>query len=357
MGNPFAIRINGEEFVDFRQGTVAYSLESFARTFAFEFSDKWLRSRIRDLPFAEGDPCEVLVHGQQVIDGFLDDVPIEYSGTTHSISVTGRSWNGHMVDSSAVHKGGSWRNAKLLDIAKAIAEPYGVGVKVDPWAMASIQEPFPRWAIEDEETAFECIRRAAEMRGVFLVSDAGRNIVITKAAPTVHPAALVFGQNILRARRSGRFTERHSYYLVKSQHAGSDTWYAKDAAGPFIRVDDPQVTSFRPLIVVSDGSGSKKELELRAAHERNVRAGRSRRITYTVTGHKSPAGRAWPINERIAVQDPFLDCQDALLVAGVTLEYGDAGETADIELARPEAFDVLIPPTKPNRRKGFMSLL
>lgn len=357
MANPITVRIDGVEYVDLKSATVRYSLESFARTFSFDFSDKWLRTRLRELPFREGDPCEVLVHGEQVIDGFIDDVPIEYSGSSHTISVTGRSWNGHMVDASAIYKRGSWRDAKLVDIAKALAEPFGVGVIVDPWAAASIVEPFPRWAIEDEETAYRCLQRAAEMRGVFLISDAGRNVVVTKASPVVHPAALVFGQNVKSARRVGRFAERHSYYLVKAQHAGSDTWYAEDAAGPFFRTDDPQVTAHRPLIVISEGGGSKKELETRAAWERNLRAGRSRRITYTVQGHRSSAGRVWPVNELVTVQDPLLDCNEALILAAVTLRYDDAGEVAELELARPEAFDVLIPPKKPSRRKGFLDSL
>lgn len=357
MANPISIRINGEEFVDFKSASVSYSLEGFARSFSFDFSDKWLQTLLRDLPFAEGDPCEVLVHGTTVVDGFIDDVPISYDAQSHSLAVVGRSWNGHMVDSSAVYKGGSWRDVTLPDLAKAIAEPFGVGVQVDPWAVADTLKPFSRWAIEDEETAYSCIQRAAQMRGLFLVSDAGRNLIITKAAPMIHPGLLKFGVNIKAARRMGRFAGRHSYYLVKSQRAGDDTFYAEDAAGPFFRVDDPQVKAHRPLVIISDGSGTKPELQTRASWERNTRAGRSRRITYTVQGHRSPVQQIWPINERIAVDDPYLDTRDALLIAAVSLEYGDGGEVANLELARPEAFDVLVPPKKPNKSKGFMSLL
>lgn len=357
MSSPITLRINGEEYLDFKSATVSYSIESFVRRFSFEFSDKWLQTLIRELPFREGDPCEAHVNGIKVVDGVIDDVPVEYDATSHSLSVSGRSWNAHMVDCSAVYKGGSWRKAKLVDIIRNLAEPFGVGVIVDPWAIVQTIEPFDRWAIEDEETAHGCMQRAAEMRGLFLTSDAGRNVVVTKASIQVHPATLSFGSNILRARRVGRFSDRHSYYLVKSQRAGSDTWYAEKAAGPFFRVDDPQVTSYRPLIIVSDGSGTKKHLETRATFERNMRAGKSRRITYDVQGLGTEFGDPWPINVLIPVSDPYLSCKEPLLIAGVTLSYGPGGEISTLELARPEAFDVLAPAPKKGRKKGFMSLL
>lgn len=355
MANPITLKIAGVEYLDYKSASVTYGIESFARAFTFEFSDKWLRTMILDLPFAEGDPCEVLVHGTTVLDGYIDDIPISYDATSHSISVTGRSWNAHMVDCSAVHKGGSWRNVKLADLAKDLADPFGVSVMVDPWAVADSLEPFPKWAIEDEETAYGCLQRAAEMRGLFLMSDAGRNIVITKASPVMHPAVLRFGTNILRASRMGRFSERYSYYLVKSQRAGKDTFFGEEVAGTFFRVNDPQVVAYRPLIIVSDGQGQKNELKTRASWEMNVRAGRSRRISYDVLGHRSPVGKVWPVNELIVVDDPFLDSKEGLLIASVMLRYDDGGEVASMELCRPEAFDVLQPPQKKSKKKGFMS--
>lgn len=357
MASPITLRVNGTEIVDFKSAQVTYGIESFARTFAFELSDKWLQTRIRDLPFAEGDPCEVRCHGEVVVDGFIDDLPIDYDATSHAIGVSGRSWNGHMVDCSAVYKGGSWRKAPLLGIAKDIAEPFGVTVQADPWAASDIVQPFERWAIEDEETAYNVIQRAAEMRGVFLTSNAGRGIVVTKTSPVVHPDVLALGVNVRRARRRSRFADRHSYYLVKAQRAGTDTFFADQVSGPFFRVDDPQVTAYRPLLIVSDGSGTKPELQTRASWERNLRAGRSRRITYDVHGHRSQAKRVWPVNERIQVADDLLDTREPLLIASVMLSYGPQGEVASLELCHPDAFDVLIPPKKPNKRKGFGSLL
>lgn len=356
MGKPpITIEVGAEEIPDFKSASITYRLDQFARTFQVEVSDRWLRTLARPLPFQEGDPCKVKVYGETVIDGFIDDVPLDYDANTHSIAITGRSWNGHMVDSSAVYEKGAWRGGTLLKIATDLAKPFGIAARIDPWATADAAEPFKKYAIDDEETAHACLQRACERRGLFVTSDAGRTVVITKASPVVHPGLLKLGANILRARRVGRFQERHSYYLVKSQRAGNATFFGEAAAGPFVRVDDPDVTIYRPLIMVADGYGSKAEMTQRASWERSTRAGRARTITYDVVGLRSDAMRAWPINELIAVDDQYADHTGPLLICGVTLSCSPGGkEIASLELCHPSAFDVLRPtPKRKKTRKGF----
>lgn len=350
-----AIRIDGQDYVDYLDASVTCSLESFARTFQIGFSDKWLQTFSSQFPFEEGAPCEIAVDGEVVIDGFVDEIAIDYAGTSHSMTVSGRSWTGHMVDASAIHKSGAWRDADLLTIANDIAEPFGITVKVlDGAQLDEVLEPFRKWAIEDEETAYECIQRAAKMRGLFLVSDAGRNILISRAGMTRTSSVLTYGVNVLRANATRRSAERHSYYLVKSQNAGDATWYGEDASSKlFSKVTDDQVTTYRPLIIVSDGQGTKPELELRAQWERNVRAGRSRRYTYEVNGWQRDEGGLWQPNERIVVNDPMFDLSGELLIASVSYRRTAAGTTTSLELAPPESFDILVPPKKKLRkRKG-----
>lgn len=355
--SPISIKVNGQEWSDFKSAQVSYSLEQFARSFSLTFSDKWFRTGIRQLPFAEGDPCQIAVHGEVVLDGFIDDIPISYDANSHSITVAGRSWVGHMVDCSAVYQAGSWKQTTLEQIAKDVSAPFGVVAAVDPWASADAAPPFKKWAIEDEESAYECVQRAAKMRGLFLTAGAGRQFSITKASTIALPTTLQLGGNIKSAERSGRYRDRYASYTVKSQTAGNDTFFADLAGKGFFTVVDPGVTGYRPLIVVSDGQGTADELERRATWEMNVRAGRSRRVVYTVRGFR-PDGipKAWPINHLVAVNDPFLDTRETLLIVAVTLNYASpGGEVARLELGRAEAFDILRPPTR-RARGGTLSI-
>lgn len=355
MASPVSITVNGANHVDFKSATVTLSMETIASGFSFEFSDKWLRSNLGQMPFHTGDPVQVLLHGKKVIDGYISSLPISYDANSHSIGVTGRSWTGHLIDCSAVHKTGSWRNATLLVIARDLCEPFGITVKADdPSILAELSQPFPRWAIEDEETVAECLRRAAKMRALFMMTDSGKNLIFTRASKLVQPGELKYGKNILQASRDDNFDERFSYYLVKSQNAGTDTWYADNAGKGFFRVDDPEVASFRPMIIMSDGQGRRPDLEKRAKWERNTRAGRSRRITYTVRGFRNEVNsQRWPVNELIAVDDPLLDTKDSLLIISAQFTYStENGEKTQLVLGAPQQFDVLAPePPKPKGRK------
>jgi prophage tail gpP-like protein len=338
------LAIGGKSYLDFKSARIRYSIEELARTFEFEFTDKWFNTLTQAIPFVEGDEVEVLVHGKTAFKGYLEVIDIDYSATDRSISVSGRSKICDLIDCSAQHKTGSWKNAKLKDIAEALVKPYGLKVKVDPWALSSTLEPFKRWAIEDEETVHGCIGRAARMRGLFLMGDEEGNLIITKTSPLIFAYPLVYGQNIEEARMSTEYRERFSEYTIKSQRAGDDTLFAENVGKGFYKTKDPQVTRHRPLIIMSDGQGSAKELTTRGDWERNYRAGKSRRLTYQHVGFKTPLG-LFPINQLIPVNDPVIDFTGNLLIASVTYTLG-TNERTTIELAAPETFDVLLPPKK-----------
>jgi len=347
-----AIEINGERYEEHKSASVSLGIESFARSFTFDFSDKWLRTLVQDLPFKEGDPCKVSIDGEQVIDGFIDDVPIDYTATTHSIAVSGRSWTGHLVDCSAIHASGSWRNASLNTIGTDLCKNYDINfLSVDARVLTAATQPFQRYAIESGESVFECLQRAAKRRGVFMLSDAFRSVLVTKAGMIVHGDTLDLGRNILTASRTSRFSDRYSAYLIKGQRAGSDAVFGALATGQFFKIPDPQVSSFRPLMIINDGADAQS-LQMRGTWERNLRAGRSRRVQYTVQGHRSATGQLWPLNQLVAVNDPFLGVRDNLLIVAVT--YSQAPKVTTLELGRPEAFDVLAPPPAKVRVKGAL---
>ena len=349
------LKIKGQAMPDYSSASVSMSMETLAHRFAFSYSDKWLQTRVLKLPFVELDACTIELDGATIVDGYIDDIPIDYSATSHTIGVAGKSWTGHLVESSAVFKTGSWRNVDLLTLCQDICKDFGIKVTTDIWGLPYLGGPFKKWAIEGEETAHGFILRVLKERGLYVHSNGAREIVITRAAAVPLPGALpiVFGVNTLQGSRSSRFCDRHSYYLVKSQDAGEDDYHATDVAGPFFNVDDPQVPMHRPLVIVSDGSGKQGDLESRAKWELTTRAGRSRRLRYTLQGLTAPGGAAWKINTLIPVKDTLLDIAEPLLIVAVDLSVdARGGSRSSIELAHPDSFDVAKPPIKKPRKTG-----
>jgi prophage tail gpP-like protein len=104
------------------------------------------------------------------------------------------------------------------------------------------------------------------------------------------------------------------------------------------------------LLIVSDGGD---DLKVRAEWERNVRAGRARRVTYRMQGNTAPLGVPWEINRLISVTDSFLDLRERLLVVGYNISHSSSGGTeTQIDLCAPQAFDTLKPPLVASKKGG-----
>lgn len=350
----FRVFLDGEAYDNVEQGTVRMSMEAFARDFTLTMGNDWPDGV---LPFEEGAAVEVVVDDECVLTGFVDEIPVTYDSTSHTIQVLGRSVHGQMVDCSAVHKTGHWRDQPMLKIASDVAEPFGVTIGIDG-DLPNAEKEFRKWAIEDAESAADCVTRLAKMRGGFPVAGPGTGLAITAASmEPPRTDAIAWGRDILRGSRNGRAKERYSHYIVKSQSAGNDYWYGEDAAakGVYVAVDQ-EVPQYRPLIIISD-SGSAKELEDRAKWERNIRAGRARRVVYDLQGFQRPSGGVWKPNARVAVDDPFTDVSTDLLAIGVTFTYSGEGSVTTLELGASEQFDIRAEPRKRKRRKRGPSFL
>jgi prophage tail gpP-like protein len=353
MTDPVSLIINGTSYADFKSVQLTASMEQFARDFSFQFSDKWFNTLLQENPFKEGDPATIQVYGKTFLEGFIEDIPVQYNSRARSIGVIGRSRACDLVDCSAIHKSGSWRNVSMVDIAKSLIAPYGLSVKVDPWAVALAAPPFSRWAIEDEEKVFDCIARMAKMRGLFLLSDASGDLIITKSSPLPFPYKLQFGVNIFSGSRSSHFRDRYSEYTIKGQRSGDDTFFAENVGKGFYKTTDPQVDRFRPLIIMSDSQGSAQELKSRGDHERNLRAGKSRKLAYDHVGLRTTDQKLpFILNRLIPIIDPVVDFTGSLLVSGISHRFSSpGGEITHLELSAPEMYDILIPP-KPKPKKS-----
>ncbi len=109
------------------------------------------------------------------------------------------------------------------------------------------------------------------------------------------------------------------------------------------------------LIIIAD-QGEGSTYQDRALWEMNVRAGRSARATYTVTGWEAQPGRLWRINELITVTDDFIGVPDDLLCAQLKFTLDDNGSRTELELCRKGAFELINLPDKKKKKKAKEAL-
>ncbi len=330
------LEINGRQYGGWEEIEIRRGIEQVAGTFELTVSDRWA-GRDQALPIRIGDACTVSVDGDTAITGYVDDVLPFFDVKRHGMTVVGRDATGDLVDCSAIAASGEWRGRNILQVASDICKPFGITVRAE----TSVGKAFTSAALQEGETAWEALERAARMRGLLMISDAQGGLAITRAGTERVGTDLIQGKNVKAARGTFSMRDRYSRYVCKGQNVGFDTDTPDQNAGPKGEATDGSVSRYRPLIIVAEDIGDAAALDDRAVWEAAVRMGRSARPLVTVQGWHHASG-LWAPNKRVRLDCPYLHLDADMLIVAVAYRLDkDAGTTTDIELCPPTAFDLL----------------
>jgi prophage tail gpP-like protein len=360
-----ALVVDGVEYRDIKRATVEMALDQFADTVSVEMSDAWaLQSLALTFPFEEGASFDFTVDGEIWVTGFVTSLPISYNADDHSVAMEGLSWGGNLTTSSHLEPR-VWRDAPLDRIVNDVARPYGLGVVVE--SGVDLGEPFRRFAAGVGETSYEVIRRAASKRGLWVTCGGNESdVTILKVGSERYSTVIVGGRvpgrecNVLAGSRSASILDRHDEIIVVGQSGEHSDWSGDQATYGLAVAKDFGVNIFRPLVIHEPSESGAKKLQRRADWEVRTRAGKARRLDYTLQGYlaeNEPDGaQAWRANRRIQVLDELLDVDDELLIERVRVDFVPDGTTTSLSLVAPQAYDQLAPPprskTLPRGRKG-----
>jgi len=326
------LQINGQKWVGWQKIRIVQSIKQASNGFTLSLADRWEYGQAV-MPIQKGQSCQVLVDGILLVTGYLVDVNPDYDNKGHQISVSGYSKAIDLVDCSTA--GMQFNGRTLLQIAQALAGPFGIGVT----ASADIGAAFPAVAIEPGESIFEFLNKLSRVRAVRLVSMPDGSVSFVQTGTAVSPTALVFGENILRATAMFSSQGDFSAVSVVSQMRGTDDNFG-DAAAVINAGAVNAAVRYRPLTVIADGPANAADCKNRAQAELNRRAGEGQAISYTVQGWYN-ADALWAPNVLVDVVDPLLNVNARLLVAEVVFEVDDqAGFITLLDVRPPAAFDL-----------------
>jgi prophage tail gpP-like protein len=331
MANPdVRLKVDGSLYGGWQQISIRRSMEYLCAAFDLTLTDRWAGTSTAR-PIRPGAACTVLVDGTPIIAGYVDDANPTYTDRRHGITVSGRDLTGDLLDCSAPSTQFSGRT--LDQVAKALCKPYGIGVS----SLTDVGAAFATLKNNEGDTVFETLEQAARIRAVLILSDGLGNLILSRAGTDRLSTALATGKNILECEARYSHRDRYSKYTVKGQTAGSNDWYGEDAAQPMGSASDSAITRYRPLTVLAESSVDKAAAAKRAEWERNVRFGRSRRLSYTVPGWFHANG-LWEPNHLVRVRDAYLGLDDYRLISGVNLTLNRDGFRAVLELVPRETF-------------------
>lgn len=326
--------VNGRRFGGWKSVRVVRSIESASGSFSLGVSDRW-GGQGEPWAIAEEDACRVEIDGVTVIDGYVEGRAISVRGTERSLSFRGRDRCAVLVDCSANLSKWTFRGATVLEVARKIAEPFGIDVSLQP-GLALPAAP-RKFVVSPGEDAFGAIERAARQAGVLAVSDGAGGLVLTRAG-SARATPLVEGDNIKAASVDYEATERFSRYVVVTQVGGTD-----NASGSATRVraaatDEAVRRAERVMLIRPEAGVTTDYARRRADWEARIRAARAETVTIEVLGWKQPTGALWPVNALARVTAPSIGVSGDMLISQVAYSISEAGEVTQLSLVRPDAF-------------------
>lgn len=325
------------------QAEVSRSVREMAGQFSFEVSERW--SGGRDGPAAlqgwrirEGDPCVVAYAGVPVVTGYVDTYCPRYDAESHIVRIQGRSKTADLVDSSAEADvpTGEMRKVSLDQIARKVAGPHGVSVKVQ----ADVASPFDVIRALPGETKHEMLERYARHRAAALTDDTDGSLRILQVRNGGPVASLIEGVNILEASATLRADNRYSDYQVKGQDHGDDNRWGREVAEISSKVKDGAIKRYRPHVVVDDVKTSKLGARKRCEWECASRSGESTKAQIKVVDWFRAPGALWMPGDLVLVVSPMLAINRVLAVENVAHHQSDKeGTVTDLSLVPPEALN------------------
>jgi prophage tail gpP-like protein len=306
---------------------ITAGVERAARDFEIGLSERWAEGsppKIVGWSIAEGSACQVLIGGVVVLTGWIDTVARSISDSDHSISVSGRSKTGDLVDCAAIIPNSQMLSGTLPGIASRLAAPFGLSVS------GGGGDAFPDFTVQQGETVYEIIERLSRVRGFLVCDDEGGNLVLASAGGGGRAGSIRDGKdaNVKSAATIRSLADRFSTYTIKFQDGQWGDVAGGAAIGVLATIKDEAVTRYRPKVILAEtGQGGTDLAVKRGKWECARRAGRGTQVRVTMRGWRDDGGALWGPNAIASVSLGGLEVSGALLIAEVSYQMDEGGGT------------------------------
>jgi prophage tail gpP-like protein len=282
-----------------------------------------------------GDACQVKIGGDLVMTGYVDRVIGSLDARQHTVTVTGRSKCQDLVDCAAEWAGGQIVGSSVLEIARKLAEPYGITVD----CVGDPGDPIPQFNLMRGETPFEIIERLCRFRQLLAYDMPDGNLRLSGTSLDTASSGFKEGVNVVRAAAMRAVDQQFSEYRAYLQSVATleDIGPGGDLLGQFFNTG---IKRHRLRIIVAESSAVGQETAKdRAAWEAVRRWARSADVRLTTDSWRDSAGRIYSPNTLALVDIPSLKVSDKLwTISEVTYRMGSGGTACEVAMMSPDGF-------------------
>ena len=99
------LEVNGQQYIGWQDVNVSKSIENLSGQFSFSSTvreEDLDNQRIVTNPIKAQDQARILVNGELLISGTVEQLTISYDTESHTVRVSGRDKTGDLIDSSII---------------------------------------------------------------------------------------------------------------------------------------------------------------------------------------------------------------------------------------------------------------
>ena len=352
------LEVNGAEFSNFLSASCELRLDALSNTFSFSAT----LPDGQEMPFKGGDVCRVLVDGEVVLTGHIEVIEVDYSGSSHSILVSGRDNTGDLLDST-IGDIDELRaeNLTLKSIIETVIKHLGLSIKVidkvNPPVFTSAEDLA---SPEPGDNAFAFIEKYSLKRQVLLTSNADGDLVIDTNSGITAEGAIqhIIGaedNNVIESSFRYDTTGRFNVYQFTSQLSPVPLIYSGDFDLASLVAQrggalDKGIRAGRQMVLVSETASSSTYDEQRARWEADIRRARGLVYSAVVPGFRVgfDTGALWNINRLYQIVDDYLGKSEPMLCNSITFTFDiDDGKKTSIGFVDESAYRLVFLEEKP----------
>ncbi len=280
-----------------------------------------------------GDEFQLLIENQVVMTGYIDAIKPIYKNRIHNITLVLRDKTADLNDCNWNEDITEWKNQTVLSLTQNLCSPFDIQVATDSEVSGDISKTIETFKINEGEYIVDALMRFCNQFDLIPLSYGDGFLTLSKSTTTQKSYdAIDMRGNVIEREAIYSNIDRYSDYIVKGIGQATDRKnnYA-DYIQPTGSIEDSVVQRYRPIVYFDDVVTDSGKCMERAKWLKQVRAGQSRGIKYTIIGWLQTNEEIWKINHITRIIDPVINIDADMLIDSVRFIYEqDKGSRTEI---------------------------
>lgn len=329
---------DGVEYGGLKAATVKRGIAMVAGQFSVDYTELW-PGRDTPWPILPHSHARILLGDTVLLDGYVDQLPIEFSKQGHALRAAGRSKTGQLVDCDPQPVPGEFRNTSLDKLARIFAKEVGLSLDMAP-NLHQLQK-LPVVRLSAGQSCYRALEEQARKDNVLLGPSSSGDLRLFQPGIERAQVPLVLGQNVKSGVLNNDWSNRYYQYMVDGQDQGFDV-LPSAAAQVRGKAFDKSVKLPRLKRFRADSGMDNTAARKRAEWEATTRAARSVSLVVPMRGWRqdpnNPDSDVWREGLLVDVDISTLKLAEEMLIESVDYAYGKKSFGCVLRLTRPDAW-------------------